>query len=178
MKLRRRYDELTAELSALLQQRELLLTQISDDKAEWEKLQRVSSYRSVWQGASQHAEVPCDRSSQHWQQLCQALQLSTSVLLLGQIGTPLMLTATALLLSLTLQMESEALSQREAALAASHASQQAELDTLLAKQEERLKVWQEGCQELEAQLDARRKELGQEEDRCAAARWFWWRKGF
>jgi hypothetical protein len=43
MKLRRRYDELTAEVSALLQQRELLLTQISDDKAEWEKLQRVSS---------------------------------------------------------------------------------------------------------------------------------------
>jgi hypothetical protein len=43
MKLRRRYDELTAEVSALLQQRELLLTQMSDDKAEWEKLQRVSS---------------------------------------------------------------------------------------------------------------------------------------
>lgn len=42
MKLRRRYDELTAEVTALVQQRELLLTQMSDDKAEWEKLQRVS----------------------------------------------------------------------------------------------------------------------------------------
>jgi hypothetical protein len=66
-------------------------------------------------------------------------------------------------------MESEALSQREAALASSHAAQQAELDALLAKQEERLKAWQEGCQELEAQLEARRKELGEEEDRWAAA---------
>jgi hypothetical protein len=71
---------------------------------------------------------------------------------------------------LTLQMESEALSQREAALASSHASQQAELDALLAKQEERLKGWQEGCQELEVQLEARRKELGQEESRCAGSR--------
>jgi hypothetical protein len=43
MKLRRRYDELTSEVTGLVQQRELLLTQISDDKAEWEKLQRVSS---------------------------------------------------------------------------------------------------------------------------------------
>jgi hypothetical protein len=68
-------------------------------------------------------------------------------------------------LSIALQMESEALSQREAALAASHESQQAELDALLGKQEERLKAWQEGCQELEVQLEARRKELGQEENR-------------
>lgn len=42
MKLRRRYDELAADVSGLAQQRELLLTQITDDKAEWEKLQRVS----------------------------------------------------------------------------------------------------------------------------------------
>lgn len=73
----------------------------------------------------------------------------------------------ALLLCLACQMESDALSQREAALASSHAAQQAELDALLAKQEERLKAWQEGCQELEAQLEARRKELGDEEDRWA-----------
>lgn len=41
MKLRRRYDELATEVSHLAQQRELLLTQISDDKAEWDKQQRV-----------------------------------------------------------------------------------------------------------------------------------------
>lgn len=67
--------------------------------------------------------------------------------------------------SLAVQMESDALSQREAELAANHASQQAELDSLLAKQEERLKAWEEDCAEVEASIEARRKELAAEEDR-------------
>lgn len=69
--------------------------------------------------------------------------------------------------SLAVQMESEALSQREAALAANHASQQAELDSLLAKQEERLKAWEEDCAEVEASIEAHRKQLAAEEDRWA-----------
>lgn len=64
-------------------------------------------------------------------------------------------------------MESEALDQREAALAASHAAQQAELDGLLAKQEERLKAWEAGCAELEASIEEHRKDLAAEEKRQA-----------
>ena len=47
MKLRRRYDDLASEVSNLVQQRELLLTQMSEEKAEWEKLQRVRAVRSL-----------------------------------------------------------------------------------------------------------------------------------
>lgn len=43
MKLRRRYDDLASEVSNLAQQRELLLTQMLEEKAEWEKLHRVST---------------------------------------------------------------------------------------------------------------------------------------
>lgn len=41
MKLRRRFDELASEVSNLGQQREFLLAQMSEDKAEWEKLHKV-----------------------------------------------------------------------------------------------------------------------------------------
>jgi hypothetical protein len=57
MKLRRRYDELSTEVAGLVQQRELLLTQISDDKAEWEKLQRVRH------GAGNQPAVLCSTAS-------------------------------------------------------------------------------------------------------------------
>jgi hypothetical protein len=64
-------------------------------------------------------------------------------------------------------MASEALAAREASLADSQASLQAELDGLLAKQEERLRSWEAGCAELEAALEARRGQLDGEEARCA-----------
>lgn len=41
MKLRRRFEELTSEVSRLTQQRELLLTQMADEQAEREKRQQV-----------------------------------------------------------------------------------------------------------------------------------------
>lgn len=41
MKLRRRYDDLASEVSKLAQQHELLLAQMSEEKAEWEKLHKV-----------------------------------------------------------------------------------------------------------------------------------------
>lgn len=41
MKLRRRFDDLSEEVSRLTQQRELLLTQLADDQAQWEKRQQV-----------------------------------------------------------------------------------------------------------------------------------------
>jgi hypothetical protein len=41
MKLRRRFDEMSEDVSRLTQQRELLLTQMADDQAEWEKRQQV-----------------------------------------------------------------------------------------------------------------------------------------
>lgn len=41
MKLRRRYDELSAEVSGLSQQREMMLTQMAEQQAEWEKQQQV-----------------------------------------------------------------------------------------------------------------------------------------
>lgn len=41
MKLRRRFDDLSGEVSRLNQQRELLLTQMADEQAEWEKRQQV-----------------------------------------------------------------------------------------------------------------------------------------
>lgn len=41
MKLRRRFEELTSEVSCLTQQRELLLTQMADEQAGWEKRQQV-----------------------------------------------------------------------------------------------------------------------------------------
>jgi hypothetical protein len=43
MKLRRRYDEMAADVAQVNRQKELLLTQISEEKAEWEKLHTVSS---------------------------------------------------------------------------------------------------------------------------------------
>ena len=45
MKLRRRYDELSEEVGRLTQQRELLLTQMNDDQADWEKRQQVRRQR-------------------------------------------------------------------------------------------------------------------------------------
>lgn len=52
MKLRRRYDELSAQLSGLSQQRELLLTQMDDEQAKWEKQQKVgvllNTLRACW----------------------------------------------------------------------------------------------------------------------------------
>lgn len=42
MKLRRRFEELSSEVSRLTQQRELLLTHMADEQAEWEKRQQVS----------------------------------------------------------------------------------------------------------------------------------------
>ena len=43
MQLRRRFDELSGEVSRLAQQRELLLTQMADEQAEWEKRQQVGA---------------------------------------------------------------------------------------------------------------------------------------
>lgn len=65
-----------------------------------------------------------------------------------------------------LQMEADTLTQREAALAASQATQQAELDRLLGKQEERLRAWESGCADMEEKMEQRRKELASEEERC------------
>lgn len=63
------------------------------------------------------------------------------------------------------QAAAEALAAREASLADTQASLQAELDGLLAKQEERLRAWEAGCAELEAQLEQRRAALDGEEAR-------------
>jgi hypothetical protein len=41
MKLRRRFDEMSEDVSRLTQQQELLLTQMADDQADWEKRQQV-----------------------------------------------------------------------------------------------------------------------------------------
>lgn len=62
-------------------------------------------------------------------------------------------------------MQSDALSLREAALKDSQATLQAELDQLLAKQEERLHAWEEGCMEAEKQLQQRTQGLQQQQDR-------------
>jgi hypothetical protein len=78
MKLRRRYDELTAEVSALLQQRELLLTQISDDKAEWEKLQRVSSVAGCMSTCRNALQFLCSAGSSCCEQTRSALQFLCS----------------------------------------------------------------------------------------------------
>lgn len=67
--------------------------------------------------------------------------------------------------TLSVQMESDALAQREAALAANQATHQAELDSLLAKQEERLRAWEAGCAEMEDRVEEKRKVLAAEEDR-------------
>ena len=43
MKLRRRFDDLSEQVARLTQQRELLLTQMADDQAQWEKRQQVGA---------------------------------------------------------------------------------------------------------------------------------------
>lgn len=70
-----------------------------------------------------------------------------------------------LVCSVLLQFEAQALAQREAALAANQASQQAELDSLLEKQEERLRSWEAGCAEMENKIEESRKQLAAEEER-------------
>lgn len=67
--------------------------------------------------------------------------------------------------TLGVQAASDALATREASLAAQQASLQSELDALLAKQEERLRAWEGGCADLEAQLEQRRAVLQAEEQR-------------
>lgn len=66
------------------------------------------------------------------------------------------------------QMQSDALAQQEAAVAASQSAHQAELDSLLAKQEERLRAWEAECADMEGVLEQKRKELATEEDRYIA----------
>ena len=63
------------------------------------------------------------------------------------------------------QAASDALAAREAAVASQQSSLQAELDALLAKQEERLRAWEGGCADLEAQLEKRQAALAAEEQR-------------
>lgn len=63
-------------------------------------------------------------------------------------------------------MELDALSQRDAELNSRAEAQQAELDDLLARQEERLRAWQEGCAEEDARAAAREKEIEAGEQRC------------
>jgi hypothetical protein len=62
-------------------------------------------------------------------------------------------------------MQANALSLRETALKDSQAKLQAELDQLLAKQEERLRAWEAGCLEAEQQLQQRTQGLQQQQDR-------------
>lgn len=42
MKLRRKWDDLNNQVAALVREREALLEQIAEDKAEWVRLQQVS----------------------------------------------------------------------------------------------------------------------------------------
>lgn len=65
----------------------------------------------------------------------------------------------------SLQSAAAALAAREASLIAQQSSLQADLDVLLAKQEERLRSWEAGCADLEAQLEHRRTQLEAEEQR-------------
>lgn len=41
MKLRRKYQDMLNEFNSLMKQKDLLLTQMSDEKAEWEALHKV-----------------------------------------------------------------------------------------------------------------------------------------
>lgn len=63
------------------------------------------------------------------------------------------------------QAASDTLAAREAALAAQQSSLQSDLDALLAKQEERLRAWEGGCADLEAQLEQRKAQLQADEQR-------------
>jgi len=45
MKLRRRYDDLSAEVSDLTQQRDQLMAQMAEEKADWDRQQQVRGGR-------------------------------------------------------------------------------------------------------------------------------------
>jgi septal ring factor EnvC (AmiA/AmiB activator) len=147
MKLRRRWDELSAQVAGLGQERDALLEQIAEDKVEWARLQQVNGpmeARVVVHGA--------------------ARTLSTSVMhclrvMMNQDEAASDQRSTLDAHCLPPQLESDALAAREAKLGEDRARLQAELDQLLGRQEERLRMWEARCAEQEAALEEGRAEL-------------------
>lgn len=81
MKLRRRYDEMAADVAQVNRQKELLLTQISEEKAEWEKLHTVSSVPATDDCASK--SCCCTDLRAQWQLTCQAYCFVSILLIAG-----------------------------------------------------------------------------------------------
>lgn len=75
-------------------------------------------------------------------------------------------------------MESNALAAREAKLAEERVNMQKDLDSLLAKQEERLRAWEASCSEQEVQVARKREDLEHEEKRYACCLAFGMHVGF
>jgi hypothetical protein len=81
MKLRRRFEELSSEVSCLTQQRELLLTQMADEQAEWEKRQQVRvQYTACRTHCKSNNEFTCVQLRSRGKQSSSFLELPASKL--------------------------------------------------------------------------------------------------